>query len=110
MSSSPTTRMDTTTVVAVMMANSMLSGTTGIPLARNEVIVYVICSSLAGLAGIIHASQLYSAEPASGQATPEPPSPPTTRRADEVARLLDELAAGRIDVARAEQAIRDLGR
>ena len=40
---------------------------TGIPLARNEVIVYVICSSLAGLAGIIHASQLYSAEPASGQ-------------------------------------------
>jgi ribose transport system permease protein len=40
---------------------------TGIPLARNEVIVYAICSTLAGLAGIIHASQLYSAEPASGQ-------------------------------------------
>jgi ribose transport system permease protein len=40
---------------------------TGIPLARNEVSVYVICSLLAGLAGIIHASQLYSAEPASGQ-------------------------------------------
>ena len=40
---------------------------TGLPLARNEVIVYVICSGLAGLAGIIHASQLYSAEPASGQ-------------------------------------------
>jgi ribose transport system permease protein len=40
---------------------------TGIPLARNEVIVYVICSLLAGLAGMIHASQLYSAEPASGQ-------------------------------------------
>ncbi len=40
---------------------------TGIPLARNEVIVYVVCSLLAGLAGIIHASQLYSAEPASGQ-------------------------------------------
>jgi ribose transport system permease protein len=40
---------------------------TGIRLARNEVIVYVICSCLAGLAGIIHASQLYSAEPASGQ-------------------------------------------
>lgn len=39
----------------------------GIPLARNEVIVYVLCSLLAGLAGIIHASQLYSAEPASGQ-------------------------------------------
>ncbi len=40
---------------------------TGIPLARNEVVVYGICSLLAGLAGIIHASQLYSAEPASGQ-------------------------------------------
>jgi ribose transport system permease protein len=40
---------------------------TGIPLARNEVIVYVLCSLLAGLAGMIHASQLYSAEPASGQ-------------------------------------------
>jgi ribose transport system permease protein len=40
---------------------------TGIPLARNEVIVYVICSLLAGLAGMVHASQLYSAEPASGQ-------------------------------------------
>jgi ribose transport system permease protein len=40
---------------------------TGIPLARNEVLVYVICSVLAGLAGIIHSSQLYSAEPASGQ-------------------------------------------
>jgi ribose transport system permease protein len=40
---------------------------TGIPIARNEIIVYVICSMLAGLAGIIHASQLYSAEPASGQ-------------------------------------------
>jgi ribose transport system permease protein len=40
---------------------------TGIPLARNEVIVYMICSGLAGIAGIIHASQLYSAEPASGQ-------------------------------------------
>jgi ribose transport system permease protein len=40
---------------------------TGIPLARNEVIVYVLCSLLAGLAGMIHASQLYSAEPASGE-------------------------------------------
>ena len=40
---------------------------TGIPLVRNEVIVYVICSMLAGLAGMVHASQLYSAEPASGQ-------------------------------------------
>ena len=40
---------------------------TGIRLARNETIVYVLCSLLAGLAGMIHASQLYSAEPASGQ-------------------------------------------
>lgn len=40
---------------------------TGIPLARNEVAVYVLCATLAGLAGLIHASQLYSAEPASGQ-------------------------------------------
>ena len=40
---------------------------TGIPIVRNEIIVYVIGALLAGLAGIIHASQLYSAEPASGQ-------------------------------------------
>lgn len=40
---------------------------TGIPLARNEVAVYVACSLLAGLAGMIHASQLYSAEPGSGE-------------------------------------------
>ncbi len=40
---------------------------TGIPLVRNEVSVHVICSVLAGMAGVIHASQLYSAEPASGQ-------------------------------------------
>jgi ribose transport system permease protein len=40
---------------------------TGIHSARLEVIVYVLCSGLAGLAGMIHASQLYSAEPASGQ-------------------------------------------
>jgi len=39
----------------------------GIRLRLNEVVVYVICSLLAGLAGMIHASQLYSAEPASGQ-------------------------------------------
>jgi len=39
----------------------------GIPLAWRETMVYVLCSSLAGLAGLIHASQLYSAEPASGQ-------------------------------------------
>jgi ribose transport system permease protein len=40
---------------------------TGIRIARNEVLVYVIAALLAGLAGIIHASQLYSAEPSSGQ-------------------------------------------
>ncbi len=39
----------------------------GIPLARRETVVYVLCSLLAGLAGLIHASQLYSAEPAAGQ-------------------------------------------
>ncbi len=40
---------------------------TGIPIARNEIAVYVLGAVLAGLAGLIHASQLYSAEPASGQ-------------------------------------------
>ncbi|MFO0890347.1 MAG: ABC transporter permease [Isosphaeraceae bacterium] len=40
---------------------------TGIPLARNEIAVYVACSMLAGIAGMIHASQLYSAEPGSGE-------------------------------------------
>jgi len=39
---------------------------TGIPIARIEIAVYVICSMLAGVAGMIHASQLYSAEPGSG--------------------------------------------
>jgi len=39
----------------------------GIPLARRETAVYVLCSLLAGLAGLVHASQLYSAEPAAGQ-------------------------------------------
>ena len=38
----------------------------GIPIVRDTVIVYVICSILTGLAGMIHTSQLYSAEPASG--------------------------------------------
>ena len=40
---------------------------TGIPLARNEVGVYVLCATLAGLAGLVHASQLLSADPASAQ-------------------------------------------
>jgi ribose transport system permease protein len=39
---------------------------TGISLVRIEIIVYIICSSLTGIAGMIHTSQLYSAEPASG--------------------------------------------
>jgi ribose transport system permease protein len=39
---------------------------TGIPIVRNEILVYVICSVLTGVAGMIHTSQLYSAEPASG--------------------------------------------
>jgi len=40
---------------------------TGIAIARHEVVVYSICGLCAGLAGVIHASQLYSAEPSSGQ-------------------------------------------
>jgi ribose transport system permease protein len=40
---------------------------TGISLARNEVAVYAACSLLAGVAGMIHASQLYTGEPSSGQ-------------------------------------------
>lgn len=39
---------------------------TGVPLVRRTVAAYAICSLLAGLAGLIHTSQLYSAEPASG--------------------------------------------
>ena len=39
---------------------------TGIPLALIEIVVYVLCSLLAAVAGMINASQLYSAEPASG--------------------------------------------
>ena len=39
---------------------------TGIPIVRNEILVYMICSLLTGLAGMIHTSQLYSAQPASG--------------------------------------------
>ena len=39
---------------------------TGVPVARIEVAVYAIGSLLAAVAGMINASQLYSAEPASG--------------------------------------------
>jgi ribose transport system permease protein len=39
---------------------------TGINIARHETVVYVLCALLAGVAGMIHASQLYEAEPDSG--------------------------------------------
>ncbi len=39
----------------------------GIPIARVEILVYLICSLLTGLAGMIHCSQLYAAEPGSGE-------------------------------------------
>jgi ribose transport system permease protein len=39
----------------------------GIPLARHEAAVYVLCSLFAGLSGLIQASQLYSAVPGSGE-------------------------------------------
>jgi ribose transport system permease protein len=39
----------------------------GIPLAGHETAVYVLCSLFAGLSGLIHASQLYAAEPGSGE-------------------------------------------
>jgi ribose transport system permease protein len=38
----------------------------GVPVARCQIIVYLLASLLAGVAGMIHTSQLYSAEPASG--------------------------------------------
>jgi len=40
---------------------------TGIPITRHEVAVYALCGLCAGIAGMIHASQLYSAEPGAGQ-------------------------------------------
>jgi ribose transport system permease protein len=39
---------------------------TGIAIARLEITVYILCSVSAAIAGMIHASQLYSAEPSSG--------------------------------------------
>lgn len=39
---------------------------TGLPVARVEIIVYVLCAVLASIAGMIQTAQLYSAEPASG--------------------------------------------
>ncbi len=47
--------------------NRVAARYTGIRIAQHETLVYVLCALLAGLAGVIHASQLYSAEPASGQ-------------------------------------------
>jgi ribose transport system permease protein len=40
---------------------------TGIPMVRVEILVYTICSVLAGVAGMINSSQLYSAVPSSGE-------------------------------------------
>lgn len=39
---------------------------TGIAIRTHETVVYALCGLCAGLAGMIHASQLYSAEPSSG--------------------------------------------
>jgi ribose transport system permease protein len=39
---------------------------TGIAIAKLEIAVYALCGLCAGIAGMIHASQLYSAEPAAG--------------------------------------------
>jgi len=40
---------------------------TGINVVRTQVWVYLLCAVMAGIAGMIHTSQLYSAEPGSGQ-------------------------------------------
>jgi len=40
---------------------------TGINIARHEILAYVLCSLCVALAGFIHCSQLYAAEPGSGQ-------------------------------------------
>lgn len=52
--------------VYAMGGNREAARFTGIPLVRVEIAVYMICSLLTGVAGMIHASQLYSAEPNSG--------------------------------------------
>jgi ribose transport system permease protein len=38
----------------------------GISVVRNEIAAYAICGLLAGLAGILHTSRAYSAEPGAG--------------------------------------------
>lgn len=40
---------------------------TGIPVVRTEILVYVLCSLLTGIAGMIHTSQLVSAQASSGE-------------------------------------------
>ena len=52
--------------VYAMGGNREAARFTGVPLLRVEILVYTLCSTLAGVAGLIHTSQLYSAEPASG--------------------------------------------
>ncbi len=52
--------------IFAMGGNREAARYTGIPLVRTEILVYTTCSLMAGLAGMIHVSQLYSAEPGSG--------------------------------------------
>jgi ribose transport system permease protein len=50
------------------IGNSRLAALySGIRVSRHEISVYLIASLLTAIAGLIHTSQLYSAEPASGQ-------------------------------------------
>jgi ribose transport system permease protein len=52
--------------VYAMGGNREAARFTGVPLVRVEILVYTLSAALAGLAGLIHTSQLYSAEPNSG--------------------------------------------
>jgi len=52
--------------IYAMGGNREAARYTGIPMVRVEIFVYMICSLLAGVAGLINTSQLYSAQPASG--------------------------------------------
>ncbi len=47
--------------------NRLAAQLSGVPVVRRETVVYILCAVMAGVAGLIHASQLYSAEPASGE-------------------------------------------
>lgn len=49
-----------------MGGNREAARLSGLRLVSLTIVVYVICAMLAGLAGMIHTSQLYTAEPASG--------------------------------------------